>query len=106
MDSLFCLNTGFTSNDRNSVKKTFIQNVHTLYFYLHKGKACNGTGVVIDGAVTDIAVIDSPGINPFKSLKFVVSKSLLLKPLLFKKGSIISTQASRLNRYFLPLPFW
>jgi hypothetical protein len=24
----------------------------------------------------------------------------------FKKGSVISTQASRHSRYFLPLPFW
>jgi hypothetical protein len=26
--------------------------------------------------------------------------------LLFKKGAVISTQASRTSRYFLPLPFW
>ncbi len=106
MDSLFCLNTGFTSNDRNNVKKTFILNAHTLYFYLHKGKTCNGPSVVIDGAVTDIAVIDSPGINTFKFIKFIVSKYLPLKPLPFKKGSAISTQASRPSRYYLPLPFW
>ena len=96
MDSLFCLNTGFTSNDRNNVKKTFIHNAHTLYFYLQKGKACSYASAAIDSAV----------INTFKFLKFLFSKLLLLKPLLFKKGSVISTQASRHSRYFLPLPFW
>ena len=96
MDSLFCLNTGFTSNDRNNVKKTFIHNAHTLYFYLQKGKTCNCPSSVIDGAVVDTT----------KFLKLLLSKFLLLKPLLFKKGSVISTQASRHSRYFLPLPFW
>lgn len=101
MDSLFCLNTGFTSNDRNNVKKTFIHNAHTLYFYLQKGKTCNCPSAEINGAVITSAVIDIP-----KFLKFLISKFLLLKPLFFKKGSVISTQASRHSRYFLPLPFW
>jgi hypothetical protein len=65
--------------------------VHTLYFYLQKGKTCNCHNALID---------------TFKFLKFLFSKFLLSKPLLFKKGSVISTQASRPSRYFLPLPFW
>ncbi len=101
MDSLFCLNTGFTSNDRNNVKKTFIFNAYTLYFYLQKGKTCNCHSTVINSAVINSALI-----NTFKFLKFLFSKRLLSKPLLFKKGSVISTQASRPSRYFLPLPFW
>jgi len=101
MDSLFCLNTGFTSNDRNNVKKTFIVNAHTLYFYLQKADACDCYRTEIASAAIDGAVIAG-----FKFLKSVFSKILLLKPLLFKKGAIISTQTSRLNRYFLPLPFW
>lgn len=101
MDSLFCLNTGFTSNDRNNVKKTFIHNAHTLYFYLQKGKTSNCHSTVINSAVINSALI-----NTFKFLKFLFSKRLLSKPLLFKKGSVISTQASRPSRYFLPLPFW
>lgn len=101
MDSLFCLNTGFTSNDRNNVKKTFIFNAYTLYFYLQKGKTCNSPNAAIASTVIDGAVIDTP-----KFLKFLFSKYLLLKPLLFKKGAVISTQAPRTSRYFLPLPFW
>lgn len=101
MDSLFCLNTGFTSNDRNNVRKTFIHNAHALYFYLQKGKTCNCHSAVIASAAINSAVVDTP-----KFLKFLFSKSLLSKPLSFKKGSVISTQASRPSRYFLPLPFW
>jgi hypothetical protein len=96
MDSLFCLNTGFTSNDRNSVKKTFIFNVHTLYFYLHKG--CSPKRLRV--------AIDSFPFSGFLLSKHLLSKVMLSKLMLLKQGSARNPYATYPRRYFLCLPFW
>lgn len=92
MNGLYCLKTGFTSNDRNNVRKTFILNVHTLYFYLREGKRCKHVSVITVSAVVDTTK---------KNQRFLPLNTLLLKQVLAR-----SIQAIRPSRYFLPLPFW
>jgi len=86
MNGLFCLKTGFTSNDRNKVRKTFILNAHTLYFYLQKlySRSCLK------------AVIASPQ----------YSKCLQPKRLLSKQGAVRTAYTAFPCRYYLCLPFW
>jgi|GEM_PF-1360493 len=86
MNSLFCLKTGFTSNDRNNVRKTFIHNAHTLYFSLQKLSCRNCLNAVI---------------APFE-----LSKFLLLVRLLLKQGLTGSALPASPRRYSLCLPFW
>jgi len=86
MNGLFCLKTGFTSNDRNKVRKTFILNAHTLYFYLQKLYARSYLK----------AVIASPEF----------SKCLQPYRLLSKQGAVRTAYTAFPCRYFLCLPFW
>ncbi len=97
MNGLYCLKTGFTSNDRNNVRKTFILNAYTLYFYLRKGKRCKHISVITDNAVVD---------NTKKIQKFILLKTWFLTPLLIKKISARTSLTSRCSLYLLPLPFW
>ncbi len=86
MNSLFCFKTGFTSNDRNNVRKTFILNAHTLYFYLQKMYSRHCLNAVT--ATTEL------------------SRFLLLKRLLSKQGPVRVALPASPRRYFLCLPFW
>lgn len=91
MNSLCCFKTGFTSNDRNNVRKIFILNVHTLYFYLQKGYSKQSFRIAID---------------TFRITRFLLSKAMLSKPMLLKQGSARNPHATYPRRYFLCLPFW
>lgn len=92
MNGLYCLKTGFTSNDRNNVRKTFILNAHTLYFYLREAKRCKHISVITVSAVVGTTK---------KIQRFLLLNTLLLKQVLAR-----STQAIRHSPYSLPLPFW